>query len=120
MLSKELTEAAEALGQALRETELVQMFLEAHAQVRADPEASALEDRLWDMYENLLARQHAGERISRTEIDEFNVLRMQVQKQSLIADRDMALTVLKGYLAEVAQDLSNALGLDYIALALAE
>jgi cell fate (sporulation/competence/biofilm development) regulator YlbF (YheA/YmcA/DUF963 family) len=116
-LSDELEQAAQALGQSLRATEHVQTYLEAQVRVQADPEASSLEERSSKLYDDLSARQQAGEQLAESEVEEFYALRSQAQGHPLIADRDLALNQLKGYLAEVALDLSNVLGVDYTTLA---
>ena len=116
-LSDELEQTAQALGQSLRATEDAQAYLQAQARVQADPEASPLDERLSGLYQELLARQRAGEQLAQAEVDEFYALRSQAQSQPLIAERDFALSQLKSYLAQAALDLSNNLGVDYTALA---
>jgi len=116
-LSDELEQAAQALGQSLRANEYVQAYLQALARVRADPEVNSLEEHFSKLYDDLLARQRAGEQLSQAEVDEFYAVRSRAQSQPLIAERDSTLSQLKSYLAQVALDLSNDLGVDYTALA---
>jgi len=113
----ELKQAAQALGELLRATEVVQTYLAAQARLEADPEISSLEDRFLRLYQSLLARQQAGEELTQAEADEFYALRSQVQRHPRVAERDAALTQLRSYLAVVGLDLSNELGVDYTALA---
>lgn len=117
ILSDELKQAAQALGQLLRATEAVRTYLEAQARLEADAEISSLEDRFLKLYQSLLARQQAGEELAQAEVDEFYALRSQVQRHPLVAERDAALTQLRSHFATVGLDLSNALGVDYTALA---
>jgi cell fate (sporulation/competence/biofilm development) regulator YlbF (YheA/YmcA/DUF963 family) len=117
MLSEELIAAAQALGRSLRATREAQAYFEAQARLQLDPEAGPLDERLSSLYEELTARQRAGEQLAETEVDKFYALRNQVQSQPLITARDSALSQLKSYLAQAAADLSNNLGVDYTALA---
>jgi cell fate (sporulation/competence/biofilm development) regulator YlbF (YheA/YmcA/DUF963 family) len=116
-LSEELMQAAQAFGQALRATDVVQTYLDAQARLEADPEASSLEGRVSQLYQDLAARQRAGQLLTQAEVDEYYALRSQAQGHLLITTRDLVLGQLKGYLAEVALDLSNELGVDYTVLA---
>jgi cell fate (sporulation/competence/biofilm development) regulator YlbF (YheA/YmcA/DUF963 family) len=116
-LSDELKQAAQALGESLRATEAVQIYLAAQARLRADPEAYSLEDRFLRLYQSLLARQQAGEELTQAEMDEFYALRSQMQRHPLFIERDMALTLLRSTFAVVGLDLSNELGLDFSTLA---
>lgn len=116
-LSDELEQAAQALGQSLRATEYVQAYLEAQARVQANPETNTLEERLSERAHGLLARRRTSEQLAQAEVDEFYTLRHQTLSQPLIADRDLALNQLKSYLAQVALDLSEELGVDYTVLA---
>lgn len=117
VLSEELKQAAQALGESLRATEAMQAYLAAQACLRADPEASSLEDRFLQLYHSLLARQQAGEELTQAEVDEFYALRSQMQRHPLIAERDAALTLLRSTFAVAGLELSNELGLDFTALA---
>jgi len=116
-LSDELKQAAQALGQSLRATDVVQTYLDAQARLQADPQAASLEERFQKLYQDLLARQQAGEQLAQAEVDEFYALRNQAQRHPLIAGRDFALSQVKSYLAEVALDLSQQAGVDYTTLA---
>jgi len=116
ILSDELKQAAEALGESLRATEPVSSYLQAQTRLQADAEASALENRLTRLYQDLLARQQAGELLSQAEVHNFYALRDQVSGHPLIAERDAALNQLKSYFANIALELSEPLGMDYTAL----
>lgn len=119
ILPDELKQAAQALGQALRTTDVVQTYLDAQARLEADPEARSLEERLQKLYRDLLTRQQAGEQLDRAEVDKYYALLSQTQSHPLIAERNSALSQLKTYFADVALHLSYGLGLDYTALATA-
>lgn len=116
-LPDELKQAAQALGESLRAHDIVQAYLAAQGRLEADPEAGALERQLTTLYDDLIARQQAGEELAQAEVDEFHALRGRVQKHPLVAERDAARTQLKACLAGVALELSGELGVDYTALA---
>lgn len=112
-----LHEAARALGQALRADSGVSAYLEARARCDADASAVDLERRLASLYEELLARQQAGETLSPDERMAFFNLRRQVQTHPNIVARDEALAQIKPILADAAAEISAALEVDYTALA---
>lgn len=116
ILSDELKQAAEALGESLRASEPVSIYLQAQARLQADAETSALENRLTRLYQDLIARQQAGELLSQTEVDGFYALRDRVSSHPVVTERDAALSQLKSYLADIAAELSEPLGIDYTAL----
>jgi cell fate (sporulation/competence/biofilm development) regulator YlbF (YheA/YmcA/DUF963 family) len=117
MLSNELHQAAQTLGESLRQIDSVQAYLTARALVDADPEAHDLEQRLLTQYDNLIARQQAGEELAQAEVDEFYALRGQTYSHPLVAERENALQPVKAVFAGVGAELSAELGFDYTALA---
>ncbi len=116
-LSNELKQAAQAFGESLRQHTTVQAYLQAQARLEADPEARALEECFSAMFQSLSSRQRVGESLSPAEIDEFYDLRTQAQANRLIAERDMALNLVKGYFIEVGSDFNRAAGINYVTLA---
>lgn len=116
-LSEELQKACEALGRALAESRPIREYLEAQARLEADPEARALEEEFQRLYQDLLARRQAGEELPREEVDRFYQLRYRVELHPTITARDVAISKLKQYSADVAFQLSTLLGADYVALA---
>ncbi|MGQ9466036.1 MAG: YlbF family regulator [Anaerolineae bacterium] len=116
-LSEELQRACEALGRALAESRPIREYLEAQARLEADPEARALEEEFQQLYQDLLARQQAGEELPREEVDRFYQLRDRVELHPMITARDVAISELKQYFADVAFQLSTLLGADYVVLA---
>jgi cell fate (sporulation/competence/biofilm development) regulator YlbF (YheA/YmcA/DUF963 family) len=119
MLPRELQQAAEMLGQALHQHELVQAYLDAVNALEADSETAAREHAYQETYQGLLARQSAGERLPPAEVDAFYTLRNEILAHPLVQARDMALNDAKGVLLNAGYDLSQELGLDYSALVLA-
>jgi cell fate (sporulation/competence/biofilm development) regulator YlbF (YheA/YmcA/DUF963 family) len=77
----------------------------------------ALEQRFYDLYDELIARQQAGEALSQEQRTAFYNLRLQVQTHPNISARDEALAQLKPVLADLADEISEALEVDYTALA---
>ncbi len=116
-LTEEIQTAASQLGQSLRQDEHVRAYLDSLKEFQSDPEASALEKKLYEVYETLLARQQAGEQLSQEDIRPFNELRGQVQSHPLISRRNDMLRLVKPYLNQVAEEISFPLGVDYTALA---
>lgn len=112
-LPEEVRQAAEELGRSLGASYAVQSYLAAQAQA----DASALDNRFQALYQDLLARQRAGEELPQENLNEFYRLREQVQTHPLIVERDLALGELKAYFADVALELSVQLQMDYPTLA---
>lgn len=116
-LSPELQQAAQDFGAALRQHSMVQQYLHAVSALNADPEARALDERFETVRADLVARQRAGEDLPVDEVQAFHALRTDVTGNPLIENRDQALTMAKGYLANVGLDLNQALGLDFVKIA---
>lgn len=116
-LPEELDRLARQLGQSLRRSSAVRAYLEVESRLQADPEASALDRQVGELYRRLLGRQQAGEQLSRAEVSEFRALQSRALKLPPIAERDLAVGRLKSYMVEVGLDLSGLLGLDYTVLA---
>jgi cell fate (sporulation/competence/biofilm development) regulator YlbF (YheA/YmcA/DUF963 family) len=117
-LSPELEQAAQDFGLALRQHEAIQPVLQAVADLAADAEAAELDERFETVRANLVARQRAGEDLPADEVQAFYALREEVVGNSLVEQRDHALTMAKGYLANVGADFNRALGLDFVTIAL--
>jgi cell fate (sporulation/competence/biofilm development) regulator YlbF (YheA/YmcA/DUF963 family) len=117
MLTEELQVTARTLGEALQASEPVQKYLKALAEFQADPEAADLEKRTLAMYEELIARQQRGEMLQRSEIDDFNTLKRQVYQHPRITEREAALTPVKRYFAEIADEINLPLGVEFSTLA---
>jgi cell fate (sporulation/competence/biofilm development) regulator YlbF (YheA/YmcA/DUF963 family) len=117
MLTEELQVTARSLGEALQASEPVQKYLKVLAEFQADPEAADLEKRMLVMYEELIARQQRGEMLQRSEIDDFNTLKRQVYQHPRITEREAALTPVKVYFAEIADEINLSLGVEFSTLA---
>lgn len=117
MISEEIKTAARLLGKSLHEDETLLSYFDALRRFQADEEARLLEEQLYTTYHNLLARQQAGELLSREETQAFYELRRKVQTHPLIAQRENELRLIKPYLAQVADEISAILGVDYTVLA---
>lgn len=115
-LTNEIKDAARQLGQALREEEDVHAYLTALQESQANPEASALEKQMYDVYERLIAGQQAGEELSQEDTRAFYELRQQVQTHPLISRRHEMLRFIRPYLSQVAEEISFGLGVDFAAL----
>jgi cell fate (sporulation/competence/biofilm development) regulator YlbF (YheA/YmcA/DUF963 family) len=118
-MTPELLESARVLGTALHESQAVQAYLQAKIEAETNPEAASLEAHMLEVYHALLARQQNGEQLTQSEVQEFYALRNQVQYHPLIKARDAALSQVKGVFAEAGTEITNQLGVDFTALALA-
>lgn len=116
-LTPEIKLAALHLVEAMKNDATIQIYLSAQAAVQNDPQAEGLEKQLIELYENLIHRQQQGEKLSEEEIEAFNSLRYQVRVHPLIAQRESALAQIKPYLAQIADEISYVLGIDYTTLA---
>ena len=116
-LSPELEAAARQLGQSLQQDESVRAYLDALMKTQTDSQASALEEKMYEIYKALIARQQVGEILSQEEILPFNEVRQQVQSHPLISRRNEMLRQARPYLNQVAEEISFPLGVDYTALA---
>ncbi len=116
-LDERIRAAALQLGQALHQDERVQAYLNALEATQNDPEASALEKKMYDAYEGLVTCLQVCEQpdpeLSRT----FYELRHQVQTHPLISKRYDMLSILQPHLNEVAEEINLVLGVDFNALA---
>jgi hypothetical protein len=102
----------------LQRSKVVRTYLGAQGHLEEDAQARALDSRVDALHKDLLARDQAGERVGRKEMDAFYALRSQAQSHPLIADRDLARLELTRYLADLALDLGIELGADYRTLVL--
>ena len=116
-LPEAIKNTAQALGKSLREDDLMRAYFAALGEFQANLEAVELEQRLYRLYEVLITRQQAGEELSREDTQEFFELRSRVYAHPLISKRDEELRLIKPYLAEIADEMSAVLGVDYTALA---
>jgi cell fate (sporulation/competence/biofilm development) regulator YlbF (YheA/YmcA/DUF963 family) len=116
-IPEEIGNTARELGLSLRQMNFMRDYLAVVDELENNPEAGQLEDQLYSMYDELIARQQAGEMLSREETQAFYELRRQVQEHPLISKRDYLLRNLKPSLAEVADEISAQLGVDYTILA---
>ncbi len=117
-LSPELQQVAQDFGLALRQHEAVQQYLQAVAELANNVEAQELDEHFETVRANLIARQRAGEDLPADEVQAFYALRDAVTANSLIENRDNALNMAKGYLANVGAELNRTLSLDFVTMAL--
>jgi len=116
-LTEEVKDAAMQLGQALCQDDYVRLYLDALQETRTDPDISALEKKMYEVYEGLIGHQQADEELSQEETQAFRELRQQVQAHPLIAKRNDMLSSIRPYLRRVAEEMNFVLGLDFASLA---
>ncbi len=115
-LTEEIKDAARQLGQALSQDDYIRLYLDALRATQDDPEASALEKKMYEDYEELIRRQQEGEQLSREDIRPFDELRRQLAHHPLIVERNDMLNTIRPYLHQVAEEISFVLGTDYAEL----
>ena len=116
-VTEEIKDTARQLGQALCQDDYIRLYLDALQTTRADPDASALEKKMYEVYEELICRQQSGEELSQEDTRAFYELRHQVQNHPLIAKRNDMLNSIRPYLRRVAEEINLVLGVDFAALA---
>jgi cell fate (sporulation/competence/biofilm development) regulator YlbF (YheA/YmcA/DUF963 family) len=117
-LTQELQHAAQDFGAALRRHESVQHYLQAVEALAADPVANALDEKFEVLHAGLAARQRAGENLPADEVQAYYALHAEVSGNLLIEERNHALLLAKGYLANVGLDFNRVLGFDYVTMVL--
>ncbi|MBE2221126.1 MAG: YlbF family regulator, partial [Anaerolineae bacterium] len=95
-----------------------QQYLQAVANLEADPNAADLDQQFEMVRADLVARQRAGKDLPSDEVQAFYAMRTAITANPLVETRDYALNMAKGYLANVGADLNRALGLDFVTIAL--
>ena len=116
-LPQNIQDTARALNDAILADPQAKAFKAAVAAFDADPEAVALEKRFMDFYADLTARQQKGEKLDQQEIEKFYTMRAEYSAHPLIVTRNDALGAFKPILADVGEQISAQLGLDFTELA---
>jgi hypothetical protein len=60
-LTQEIQTAARHLGRCMRQDDYIRRYLDALEESQTNPEASAVEKKMYDEYETLIAREQEGE-----------------------------------------------------------
>ena len=118
--TNEIKQAAQALGQALKNNPVVQAFVQAEAAVKNNEEITRLEADVYALYNNLTSRQQAGEILSPQEINRFYNLRDQLARHPMVVERDASMKAAKAIFEQTGSVLSSILTMDYTALVLEE
>lgn len=116
-LTQEIQAAARHLGQCLRQEDYIRKYLDALEESQTNPEASALEKKMYDEYETLIAREQEGEILGDEDTHSFYELRQQVHNNPLITRRNRMHRQIRPYLNQIAEEISFVLGMDYTVLA---
>ncbi len=116
-IAQEIQDAAKQLGEALRQDDIVREYLQAREDASNDPEASALEKRMQETYNGLIARQQAGEGLNQANTSAFCEIRREAQSHPLVSKRNDMLRLIRPCLNQVAEEISLILGVDYTVLA---
>jgi cell fate (sporulation/competence/biofilm development) regulator YlbF (YheA/YmcA/DUF963 family) len=116
MLSPDLIEAVEMLAENVLASEPFVRFEDAYTRFEADAKASRLMRDLTDAQNGLRMRQTNGG-LTQEDIVQFRALQMQAQANRLISGYIQAQNVALDSLKEINQEISQALGVDFAALA---
>lgn len=115
-LTPDLLEAIETLAENVLASEPFALFEQAYARFEADPKASRLMRDLTEAQANLRVRQNNGG-LSQADISQFRDLQMEAQANRLIGGYIQAQNLALDSLKEINQEISQALGVDFAALA---
>lgn len=115
-LRPELKQAAQALGNALKNTPPLRAYAEAAAKMEADAQATALLDELQRVQSDIRVRQSNGG-VTQADITRLRELQYQVQTHPTIAAFIEAQQNATAFLPEVNQEISQLLGIDFASLA---
>ena len=116
-LAQEIQAAARHLGQCIRQDKFVQEYLDALEASQTDLEASALEKKMYEVYEGLIRCQQVCEQLDPEVARSFYELRQQVQTHPLITKRNDMHRLIRPYLSAIAEEINFPLGVDFAALA---
>lgn len=118
IVPNDIQQAAQKLGQDLRNTPEVTAYLQAVQAVQENAEAVALEDKFLALYQRLIAQERSGQVLDQHVLAEYYQLREQVRSHPLLAARDEQLQLVKLIFSDAGQILTSVLGVDFSALAL--
>ena len=116
-LPQDIQDAVRALTDALLADPQAKPYQQAVTALESDPEASVLEKRFMDLYDQLVTRQQNGEQLSQQDVEPFYALRSEYNANTLVAARNNALGAFKPLLAEAGEQISIQIGLDFTELA---
>lgn len=116
ILPEQLLAAAEALAASLLEAEPIAAYLRAKACLDGNEEALLLLERLATVQVELRSKQVNG-LVTQAEIDRWRALDHQARNNQLIVDYVTTQQIAAAYLAEVNQEISQLLGIDFTAFA---
>ncbi len=114
-LRPQVKTAAQALGQALKDTPALRAYAEASAQLSADNAATGLLDELQRLQADIRQRQSDGH-VGPGDIMRLRRLQNDVQANETIAAFVQAQSQAQGFLRQVNTDLSERLGVDFATL----
>lgn len=116
LLSLEMAQATEALGQNLAASAPMLRYREVEQALTNDEEAYALLRRLGQQQGELRRHQSQGT-LTQTHLADLRHLQARVQENSLIMAYFQAQEQVNAYLQEINQEISSLIGADFAALA---
>ncbi len=115
-LRPELKEAAQNLGNGLKNTPVLRAYADALTTMTADTEATILLDQLQELQADIRVRQSNGG-VVQEDLVRLRQLQSQVQAHPTIAAFIEAQEQATAYLPQVNQEISQLLGIDFASLA---
>ncbi len=114
-LRPELKQAAQVLGNVLKNTPSLRAYEDASAKMVADAQATALLDELERVQSDIRVRQSNGG-VTQADITHLRELQLQVQTHPTISAFLEAQQEATAYLPQVNQEISRLLGIDFASL----
>lgn len=113
-------EAAQALGEALKESEEAQALQRVEQALRDDPEVRELEAEVARLQSMIAGRQQAGEPLASHEINRFYHLRDRLAHHPLVVERRERQKALRALCERAGSAIGSIITVDYAALVLGE
>lgn len=115
-LSSEILQAAQELGEALRETETIGAFLAADRQFHSDLTLHRLAEEVEKRRADIHEKERSWQVLSPTESNQFHNLLDQLHRSPKFIEREERLRAAQFTLAQTAEVLSSVLSVQYAGL----
>ncbi len=116
-VTKDLQDAAQALGAALHASPEVQDYLQAREAVLNDAALRELAEEMERVYQDLVIRQQNGELLFPGEVNAFYALRERYTSHPLVVRYEKCQTAVKVLCEQAGSTISSILSVDYTELA---
>jgi cell fate (sporulation/competence/biofilm development) regulator YlbF (YheA/YmcA/DUF963 family) len=116
-ISNDILVVANRLGSALGSSPVVREYLQAREALLQDAGVGQLEEKIQQVYQDLVTRQRNGEMLFPHEVNAFYDLRDQYSRHPLVMEYGRCETLLKAMFGEVGKTINSILSVDYTQLA---